>query len=199
MHITASIVQSVCPTCRDPSAWAQALTKVLPSVGIDTPTEVAMFMSQTGHESLDFTALRENLNYSASGLRATFGKYFDAKTAAEYARQPERIANVVYAGRMGNIKPGDGWRFRGGGLLQLTGRDNYTKFAATISATPEYVADHITEPEMAIKSACWFWNVRNLNKYSEDVLKATLAINGGVNGIEDRRTRYNRAVASLKG
>lgn len=158
----------------------------------------ASFLAQTAHESASFTAVKENLNYSAKALRAVFKKYFPTDELAEqYARQPEKIANRVYANRMGNgdEASGDGWRFRGRGLIQLTGKNNYTSCSADIHvdliANPEW----LESPQGAVSSALWYWNKNNLNSYAdvEDIRGMTKRINGGYHGLDDRIAKYNKA------
>ena len=142
----------------DPDDWYDALCELLPKYGITTERRVAHFLSQCAHESAGFKRLEENLNYSAKALRAVFGRYFgDAPKADadEYARNPEMIANRVYNDeyrkyKMGNTEEGDGWRFRGRGLKQLTGRDNYTRFGASVDMTAEEAADYVATPAGAI-------------------------------------------------
>jgi putative chitinase len=168
---------------------------------------VAHFLSQCAHESGGFKKLEENLNYSAKALRAVFGRYFGEPPKAdadEYARNPEMIANRVYNDefrkyKMGNTEEGDGWRFRGRGLKQLTGRDNYTRFGKTVDMTAEEAADYVATPAGAIESACWFWDANNLNDIADtdNVVKMTKKINGGNIGLEDRQRRYKHAMEVL--
>ena len=168
---------------------------------INTPKRLAHFLSQCGHESGGFRVFSENLNYSTEGLLKTFSKYFDAKTAAEYARKPERIANRVYASRManGNEASGDGWRFRGRGLIQLTGRANYTAYDKAVSENvlenPDLVAG-----ALALDSAGWFWHTNGLNKIADagDVTAVTKRVNGGTHGLADRQSRYNAIIQLIK-
>lgn len=191
--------------------WYDALKEILPKYGITTQRRVAHFLSQTGHESNNYKSLEENLNYSEKALNSVFPRYFGAapkRNAAEYARNPEKIANYVYmdefrskAGQMGNIQPGDGWRFRGRGLKQLTGRNNYTAFGKTVGMTAEEAADYVATFKGAIESACWFWQANNLNSIADtdDVVKMTKKINGGDIGLADRQARYKKAMAVLGG
>ena len=191
----------------DPDNWYDALCNLLPKYGITTERRVAHFLSQCAHESRGFTALEENLNYSAKALRSVFGRYFgDAPKADadEYARNPEMIANRVYNDKyrkykMGNTEEGDGWRFRGRGLKQLTGRENYTNFGKSVDMTAEEAAEYVATPAGAIESACWFWNHRNLNDIADgdDVKRMTKIINGGSIGLEDRQKRYTHALKVL--
>lgn len=166
---------------------------------IDTPLRLAHFLAQCDHESSGFKFTTENLNYSADGLLATFSKYFNKATALTYARSPERIANRVYANRMGNSDEsnGDGWKFRGRGYIQLTGRENYSKFNAVVDddivINPELVAE-----KYALLSAAWFWDKHHLNDLAdigsdgETVKKITIVINGGLNGFDDRLKLFKK-------
>ena len=191
----------------DADDWYDALCELLPKYGITTERRVAHFLSQCAHESNGFKSLEENLNYSAKALRAVFGRYFGEppkRDADEYHRQPEMIANYVYMDefrkyKMGNVNEGDGWLFRGRGLKQLTGRDNYTKFGASVDMTAEEAAEYVATPAGAIESACWFWDANNLNDIADgdDVKRMTKKINGGTIGLEDRQKRYVHAMKVL--
>jgi putative chitinase len=189
-------------------AWYAALIEILPKYGINTPRRVAHFISQCAHESNNFRSLEENLNYSADALTRVFPRYFGAgkRDAAQYARNPEKIANYVYmdqfrTAKMGNVNEGDGWRFRGRGLKQLTGRDNYTRFGKSVGMTAEQAAEYVATEKGAIESACWFWDTNKLNTIADtdDVVLMTRRINGGNIGLEDRQQRYNRALPLLEG
>ena len=177
--------------------WVKAQTylpymnTVLPNFGIDTPLRKAHFLSQLSHESGGLKYSEENLNYSAQALRSVFGKYFKSKEIAEeYARKPEKIANRVYANRMGNgnEESGDGWKYRGRGLIQLTGKENYQNFANDHGVDCVNNPDLILDPEIALTSACWFWKKRKINAHADkdDIHMVTKRINGGNNGILDR-------------
>jgi len=184
------------------SNWFQALNQLLPDYEINTPQRVAAFVAQCAHESGNFRILKENLNYKAASLRKIFPKYFpDDATANHYASLPnkqEAIANRVYANRMGNgdESSGDGWRFCGRGLIQLTGKDNYSWFAASLSITVEDAAEYLQTFEGAAQSACWFWETNNLNQWADkgDILTLTKRINGGTIGLDDRIKHYNHAL-----
>jgi putative chitinase len=146
--------------------------------------------------------LQENLNYSSSGLMKTFKKYFpDETVASQYAKQPEKIANRVYANRMGNGNEasGDGYKYRGRGLIQLTGKDNYTRFAESIETPVEEIPEFLGTFEGAVQSACWFWETNNLNQFADsgDMLTLTKRINGGYIGLEDRVKHYEHALEVL--
>ena len=160
---------------------------------INTALRLAHFLAQCGHESGNFKLTQEYLNYSGKGLLATFPKYFNAETAILYERKPEKIANVVYANRMGNgdKASGDGYKFRGRGYIQLTGHDNYAAFGKAIGedilASPDLIAT-----KYPLASAAWFWNKNKINAIadggatSEVVAKVTRKVNGGVIGLDDR-------------
>lgn len=168
------------------------MNTVLPSFGIDTPLRKAHFLAQLAHESGGLKYSEENLNYSAKGLRSIFGKYFKTMEMAEaYARKPEKIANRVYANRMGNgaEESGDGWKYRGRGLIQLTGKENYQKFAQEHTIDCVNNPDLLLDAEIALTSACWFWKRRHLNRYADvdDLHMVTRRINGGTNGILHRQ------------
>lgn len=187
--------------------WHQALAQLLPDYEINTPRRIAAFIAQCSHESAGFTALRENLNYRWQTLRKIFPKYFPTdEKAQQYASMPNKqqaIANLVYANRMGNGPPesGDGWRFAGKGLIQLTGKDNYTWFAASLGISVEEAAEYLETFEGAAQSACWFWETNKLNQWADagDILMLTKRINGGTIGLEDRIKHYEHALHVLGG
>lgn len=188
---------------KQPENLHAALITLLPKYDIDTVDRVAAFLAQCGHESLDFTVLRENLNYSAKGLRATFKRYFkDDATALKYERKPEMIANRVYANRMGNgdEASGDGWKYRGRGAIQLTGKENYSNFAKSIEKPIEETIQYLETLEGALESACWFWKRNGLNEIADkkDIVLMTKRINGGTIGLEDRRKHYEHNLKVLK-
>jgi putative chitinase len=168
-----------------------------------TPQRQAGFLAQIAHESGGFTATEENLNYSAKGLNTTFRKYFPTlESAVPYERKPEKIASRVYAGRMGNgdEASGDGFRYRGRGLIQLTGKDNYTRFARDLGITVEECAQYLSTPQGAVSSAGWFFDQNNLLALCdrEDMVMLTKRINGGLIGIDDRIHHYHLALDLLK-
>jgi len=186
-------------------AWADAAMEILPKYEITTANRIAGFFAQTGHESQSLKVLEENLFYRAETLDKIFPKYFKnaGRNAAEYAKQPQKIANVVYANRMGNgdAASNDGFNFRGRGPIQLTGRENYTNFGKTVGLTAEQVIDYIQTKKGALESACWYWKSRNLNAACDasDIVKMTKLVNGGTIGLEDRSKHYNEALAILGG
>jgi putative chitinase len=179
--------------------WFEAVSTILPEYDINTPQRVAAFLAQCAHESGGFVFLKENLNYKAASLRRVFPKYFpDDATAAAYAMQPEKIANRVYANRMGNgdEASGDGFRYCGRGLIQLTGKDNYTFFAGSLDIPVEEASEYLQTFEGAVQSACFFWEQNNLNTWADkgDILTLTKRINGGTIGLEDRQKHYQHAL-----
>lgn len=202
--VTANQLQRIMPRMRDTNEWAVVLNATLPKYEITTKERLACFLAQCAHESAQFNVLVENLNYSSSALRSVFGRHFLTETVAtQYARQPERIANRVYSNRMGNgsESSGDGWKYRGRGVIQLTGRDNYERFANYIIndkvvTDPDIVQ---TDKSLALASACWFWEVNKLNSIcdSGDFRLLTRRINGGFNGLEDRERYCNLALQVL--
>ena len=179
--------------------WFHAISEILPEYEINTPPRVAAFLAQCAHESGNFVFLKENLNYKAASLRRVFPKYFPTdELAAQYANKPERIANRVYASRMGNgdEASGDGWRYCGRGLIQLTGKQNYSFFAGSLEMEVEDVPEYLATFEGAVQSACWFWETNNLNQWADkgDILTLTKRINGGTIGLEDRQKHYEHAL-----
>jgi len=184
--------------------WHAALAQLLPDYEINTPRRIAAFVAQCAHESGNFRVLRENLNYKWESLRKVFPKYFpDDATAQAYAKQPEKIANRVYANRMGNgpEESGDGWRYCGRGLIQLTGKINYRDFAMSIETPVEEVTEYLGTFEGAAQSACWFWEKNNLNQWADagDIKELTRRINGGYIGLEDRIKHYEHALHVMGG
>jgi putative chitinase len=185
--------------------WLDALNQLLPDYEINTPQRMAAFIAQCAHESGGFRTLKENLNYRAVTLRKIFPKYFPTdELANEYANKPnkqEAIANKVYANRMGNgdEASGDGYRYCGRGLIQLTGKDNYSWFAASLGITVEEAAEYLQTFEGAAQSACWFWETNNLNQWADkgDILTLTKRIYGGTIGLEDRKKHYEHALHVL--
>jgi putative chitinase len=180
----------------------EALNEVLPKYEITSPQRVAAFLAQCGHESADFTILKENLNYSADGLTKVFPKRFPTLDAANpYNRQPEKIANKIYADRMGNgpESSGDGYKYRGRGAIQLTGHDNYKSFADSIGKSINETVAYTETLAGAIESACWFWNKNKLNQYADsaDLVTLTKRINGGTIGLDDRVKHYNHNIEVL--
>ena len=206
--ITLSQFQQMIPTNKESAEWYNITVDFLEKYNITTPLRIASFMAQCSHESQDFRSLEENLNYSTESLLKVFSRYFGPgkEDAAAYARNPEKIANYVYMdvnrskqGALGNTQPGDGWKFRGGGVKQLTGRNNYAVFAKDIGMTADEAADYVRTKKGALESACWFWKKNGLEKFADadDIVGMTKKINGGTIGIEDRTARYTKAKAII--
>lgn len=203
--ITPELLRAVCPGIKQNTIdkYIGPLNEVSEYYDMnDSPARLAGFLAQIAHESGSFVFVKENLNYSADGLRKIFGKYFPTvELANNYARQPEKIANKVYANRMdnGNEASGDGYRFCGRGLIQITGRHNYTEFANALGMTIEDTVAYMETPAGACASAGWFWDTNNLNDYCDrgDFIGLTKRINGGTHGIEDRQHKYEVAFNML--
>lgn len=201
--ITPDILAAVLPKSQPARRqdWAAVISSACGVWGIDTPARAAMFLAQIGHESGQLRTLAENLNYSADGLLATWPGRFTPELAAAYARQPERIASYVYANRNGNgdAASGDGWRFRGRGLIQLTGRGNYARYeketGKPVIANPALVE----QPAIAADASGWFWAKANLNRLADagNLEECTRRVNGGLKGLDDRRAIWGRAKAAL--
>jgi putative chitinase len=187
--------------------WHEALSQLLPDYDINTPQRIAAFVAQCAHESGNFMVLKENLNYKPATLRKIFPKYFpDDAIANDYATRLNKqaaIANRAYGNRMGNgdESSGDGWRFCGRGLIQLTGRNNYQAFADSLEMNINDVPEYLGTFEGAAQSACWFWETNNLNRFADknDIKGLTKAINGGYIGLEDRIKHYNHALHVMGG
>lgn len=182
--------------------WLEPLNKTFEKYEINTPTRQAAFIGQCGHESANFKTLEENLNYSAKGLMATWPSRFPTiEIATQFERNPEKIANKVYGGRadLGNTEDGDGWRFHGRGLIQLTGRSNYTVCGLALDKPFAELPELVLEPENATLSAGWFWNKRGLNALAdaEDWTTMTRRINGGTIGLQDRINKIHKAMDIL--
>ncbi len=202
MELTLQQLKQLLPKNPYVQHWHHALEQLLPDYEINTPQRIAAFIAQCAHESGGFMVLKENLNYKAATLRKIFPKYFPTdEIANEYASKPnkqEAIANLVYANRMGNGGPetGDGYRYCGRGLIQLTGKSNYSWFAASLGIPVEEAAEYLQTFEGAAQSACWFWETNNLNRFADagDIKGLTKAINGGFIGLEDRIKHYEHAL-----
>jgi len=178
--------------------WFDALNILLPDYEINTPKRAAAFIAQCAHESGNFRALKENLNYTASSLSRVWPRLFPPDIATQYAHNQPKIANRAYGSRMGNgdEASGDGWKYCGRGLIQLTGKNNYQAFADSLEMTVEDVPEYLATFEGAAQSACWFWETNNLNQYADkgDILTMTKRINGGTLGLADRQKHYDHAL-----
>jgi len=178
--------------------WVEPLEEVFHRYEINTPSRQAAFIGQCAHESANFKTLEENLNYSAEGLMKTWPSRFPTLEAAKpYHRNPEKIANRVYGGRMGNglEETGDGWLYHGRGLIQLTGKDNYTLAGDALGMDFVHSPDYVLVPKYAALTAGWFWNKRSLNKEADaqDYTAMTKKINGGTIGLNDRIAHIQHA------
>lgn len=184
--------------------WYPHIDAAMKEFGITAVNDQAMFIAHLGHESAGFTSLVENFNYSVDGLKKIFGKRLTAYQCEmlgrvdgkQNAHQPQ-IANLVYGGRMGNVAEGDGWKYRGRGLLQITGRENYTKCGTALKLDLVSTPDLLVQERHAARSAAWFFALRGCLLYSGDIVRVTQIINGGQNGLADRKVRYSRALAAL--
>jgi len=207
MELTLEQLKQLLPKNPYVDHWHRALAQLLPDYEINTPQRIAAFIAQCAHESGGFTALKENLNYKAPTLRKLFAKYFSTdELANEYAsksNKQEAIANRIYASRMGNgdEASGDGFRYCGRGLIQLTGKSNYQNFADSLEMIVEDVPAYLATFEGAAQSACWFWESNNLNKWADtgDIKELTRRINGGYIGLEDRIKHYEHALHVIGG
>lgn len=185
-----------------PTAWLVELVRQMPTWGIDTPHEIASFIAQLAHESAEFTRLEEDLNYSASRLMVVWPKRFPTlELAVQYAHSPAKLANYVYANRLGNgdEASGDGWAFRGMGPPQLTGRANY---AACQKGTCINVVDFpemLLTPKAGVTAACWFWKSKGFDAIDDDadILPDTRRFNGGEHGLKQRQAYFQKALVAL--
>ena len=209
--LTPSQLTRIMPRVRDAALWSDTLNATMPTFEITSPPRIAAFLAQIAHESAELSRLVENLNYSAKGLRRTWPKRFKSDAfARRYERQPERIANYVYANRLGNGNEasGDGWRFRGRGILQITGRSNYASTGIALGLDLLADPDLLERPLAAARSAGLYWRTRGLNELAdvsghsvdddEDFQTITRLINGGLAGLEDR-IRYWKAAKKVLG
>lgn len=196
----------ILPRARRAAEFVEPLNAAMQAFDIKGAPRIAAFLATCGHESADFSRLRENMNYSAERLIVVFPRYFTREVAEEYEGDEERIANRVYSTRMGNgpEASGDGWRFRGGGLIALTGRDAYRRTGFALNVDLEAHPERITEPSIACQSAAFYWKDRGLNALADaGDFRAVSAIvnvgnrNGKPNGWDDRLDRYKRALEVL--
>ena len=182
-------------------AWIPALEEAFDRFEINTPDRQSCFIGQCAHESNNFKTLVENLNYGAAGLLATWPKRFSGSDAVLYQRQPERIANKVYADRMGNSSEdsGDGWKYRGRGLIQLSGKSNYQSAGDVLGVDLVSEPDKVLDMEFAVLTAGWFWDAHKLNELADtkSYTQLTKAINGGIIGLDDRIAKINAVLTIL--
>lgn len=203
MVLTVEQVEKILVGNKDATMWYFSLEKFFAAYEIYTLERISAFMAQCCHESGNFKVLSENLYYSAQGLRRVFPSYFPTdELAAQYAMKPEKIANRVYSSRMGNgpENSGDGWKYRGRGIIQLTGKNNYTNFANSIEKSIEDTIVYLETFDGALHSACWYWDRNNLNALADvkDMKTITKKINGGFNGLDDRLKKYETIQKILK-
>lgn len=188
-----------------PDWWFNEMQEAFPKYEIVTVARVASFIAQCAHESGGFTMMEENLNYKAATLTKLWPQRYPPGIAEQYAGKAEMIANKSYGGRMGNGPEGtgDGWKFRGRGLIQLTGRSNYTACSRAMFGDDTLVEnpDILFDPYYAIHSACWFWEKNKLNQFADsgDFVTMTKRINGGTIGLADRQKHFKHAVEVLSG
>lgn len=198
MNLTQDKLAKILTRNKNVGMLYESLSKMFQKYEINTVNRIAGFLAQCGHESADFTVLKENLNYGANGLRATFPKYFATDAIATlYERQPEKIANRIYANRLGNgsESSGEGYRYRGRGAIQLTGKENYLEFARSINKTLDDTVGYCETTEGALESSCWFWKIKNINFLcdKDDIIEMTKRVNGGTLGLEERKQKYQKA------
>ena len=203
--ITLQLLQTIAPQTKAEKlqGFVEGLNTACSTYDITGTSRLACFLAQVGHESGGFNAVKENLNYGAQGLVGTFHKYFPTLEAAQpYERNPEAIANRVYANRMGNgdEASGDGFKYRGRGLIQLTGKNNYTAFASDLGLTLDEAVEYLETYEGAAMSAAWFWWKNNLNTWAdqEDMKTLTHKINGGEIGLADRINHFHACKAAIQ-
>ena len=202
MSITAEQLQEAFDLADDVAEkYIDALNAAMEEFEINTPERRAMFLAQCCHESGHFRAVSENLNYKAESLSKVFPKYFKDVDPNDYAKQPEKIANRVYGNRMGNgdEHSGDGYRYRGRGFIQLTGKNNYDACGKDLDKDLHNEPDYLITAEGAARSAAWFWHKNNLNHFADanDILGATKKINGGTIGLEERTELYEEALKTF--
>lgn len=204
--VTLELLKELCPKTKATvlSKYVEPLNKIGEHFDLfENPKRMAAFLAQVAHESGAFNFTKEGLSYSAASLMKVWPKRFPTTAIAnQYARKPEKIANKVYANRMGNgdEKSGDGYKFCGRGLIQLTGKDNYSRFAKSIGKTLDETVAYLETPEGAVASAAWFWDANKLNIYADkgDFVGLTKRINGGTIGLADRKHHYDIALKALK-
>ena len=209
MPVTEEQLKKIVPNCRNIPAWVAPLNEAMGRFDITSGDRMAAFLAQIAHESGEFNTLTENLNYSAARLQQVWPRRFPtAEKAGEYERNPEKLANYVYANRLGNgdTPTGDGWRFRGRGLIQITGRGNYRTAGQGIGLDLEASPGLLEQPPGAALSAAHYWRSRGLNELAddrnddnddEDFVTISVLINGGRAGLTQRRMFWERAKGVL--
>ena len=202
MELTLQHLQAIIGNNPYLEHWYEALSKALPDYEINTPQRLAAWFGETKVESANYTAIKENLNYRPESLVRLWKSHFPTmEIANQYAHNPEAIANRAYGGRMGNgdESSGDGWKFCGRGLIQLTGRDNYQAFADSLQISVDDAAQYLETFEGCVQSACWFWENNNLNALADqgNIDAISKKVNGGTEGLENRRNFYHQALQIL--
>lgn len=204
LHLSEELFQQALPEARsqDIELFHSSIVSAMEEFEINTPLRMAAFLAQIAHESGNLRFIRENLNYSAEGLLRTWPRHFPTREIANrYARNPEAIANRAYANRMGNgpESSGDGWRYRGRGLIQLTGKNNYIACGEGIDYDLVTDPSYLETPEGAARSAGWFWQTNQLNSLADigNIRAITQRINGGFNGLDDRINKYEQSLLVL--
>jgi putative chitinase len=193
--ITKEQIKEVCPNAKDEiaSAIANNMDILAENYEINTPLRLAHFLAQCAHESGEFRLMQENLNYKADGLLRIFPKYFKDVDPNDYAHNPEKIANRVYGNRMGNgdEETGDGWKYHGRGLIQLTGKNNYQAFAEDAEMPLDEAVEYLGTAPGALESAAWFWCANSINEIADtdDIVRVTKKVNGGTIGLDDRKAK----------
>jgi putative chitinase len=204
--ITPELLKKMLPTIgsEDIETYLPILNELLPKYKIDTPKRLAAYFAQIGHESLDLGIKKENLYYSTpERLRQVYGsvRFPTVELAKQYTKQPEKLANYVYGGRLGNSEPNDGWLYRGKGSIQVTGKSNYREYSLDTYGDTRCVKnpDLLCEPLDYIQSSLWYWSKRDANYYADkdDIRGLTKIINGGYNGLIDREKRYKNCCKAL--
>lgn len=201
--ITVDQIKHIAPLNKNPTQWCDTFNNHIEKYDINTPLRVAALLAQCAYESGDFINLYEDLNYRPETLMHLWPSQFPTLMVAdEYKMQPQKIANYVYANRMGNgnESSGDGWKYRGRGLIQLTGKSVYTNFANYLKVSVEDCLNYIMYPDGAVESACWFWKTKSINTFADkkDINGMTKAINGGLNGLANRKIKYQLALDVIK-
>lgn len=200
----SSAISAVAPRA-DAVLWTTALSPFMTAGGITTPRRVAAFIGQMAWESSLFTQVEENLNYSAARMAVVWPSRFTGNVGLAEAceHNPQALANTVYCDRMGNgnAASGDGWRYRGSGLVQLTGKEMHAKFALAAKMSVDDAANYMRTPKGAAQSACWFWQLKNLNRLADLwlLMQITQLINGGTNGLSQRIALCNAALKACGG
>ena len=207
--VTVDVLQQVCPSCSDVQGWVDPLNAAMDRFDVDDERRAAAFLAQIAHESNELQSLVENLNYSVAGLMRVWPSHFPSAAKAHlYERNPEKLANCVYGSRLGNgdETTGDGWLYRGRGLIQLTGRGNYRSAADALAIPLEDDPDRLAEPEIAALSAGWFWKSHGLNELADDenrdnddadFVTISIKINGGRAGLDSRKLYWGKARDAL--